>query len=263
MNHTVSDNFSRRVEELCADSVRHACPRFLGFLTPEEQTAARTVAAAIGDVFVLPFGLTADAERVVLGFFPSDIYVTPEDGGDLKEYRSWAQIAALEIRGSGYRVFTHRDVLGSILSLGVKRETVGDILLTDDGHTAYAAVSASVADYLVTSLTRVANDKVHVSVIDENRLPAISRRYADMVLTLASVRLDALVAEIAKCSRDKAKGLLAAGKVSLNHAVVTACDKGFSEGDTVSVSGVGKFLVDGFLGLTAKERTRVVVRKYL
>ena len=260
---TVSEAFEKRVEELCRDSVRHACPRFFGFLTPEEQMAAKRIASEIPELYVLSFGVFDDAERNVLGFFPSDIYPHPANGGDAAEYESWAEIAVLEVRGSGYRVFSHRDVLGSVMALGIKRETVGDILLTSDGYTAYMAVSESVADYLCTVLENVANDRVHTKRVAKNALPKVEKHFADMVLTLPSLRLDALVSELAKLSRDKAKKLFAAGKVSLNHAVVTAPDKAFAEKDILTVSGCGKFLVDGFLGLTAKERYRVVIRKYL
>ena len=263
MTNSEKESLQKRVIELCSDCTRRSFPRFFGFLTPEEQAEARLTASSYPDVFLLAFGVFEEAERVVLGFFPSDVYLRPEEGGDMDQYREWAQVKAVEIKGSGYRSFSHRDILGTMMSLGVKRETVGDIRLTDDAHTAYAAVSESVADYLAAAMERVANDRVHTSVIEEKRLPKFEQRFEDLSVTLSSVRIDALVAEIAKCSRDKAKGLISAGKVSLNHTPVLSCDKAFAEGDTVTVAGTGKFRVDAFLGLTAKERTRVVVRKYV
>ena len=84
-----------------------------------------------------------------------------------------------------------------------------------------------------------------------------------MSLTLASVRLDALVSGMLSISRDKAKTLIASGRVMVNHSEATRCDADFSEGDIISVKGEGKFVVDAFLGQSAKGRYRVIVRKYL
>ena len=149
------------------------------------------------------------------------------------------------------------------MSLGIKRETVGDIIVSEDNKTAYLAVLPGIAEYLRTSLERVARDKVKVRIVEADCVPEKKQSFADMSLTLASVRLDALVSGMLNISRDKAKKLFASGRVSLNHTEVLACDKEFAEGDIIAIKGEGKFIVDAFLGLTAKSRYRVIVRKYL
>ncbi len=261
------ESFSARLEELCLRAERMYEPTFTHFLTPEEGQAALAAAKAHPDLFVLAFGGFADAERKIFGYFPADIYTAPNDlfGSEelWTEYDSMAELSYVKITGSGYRNFSHRDILGSIMACGTKRESLGDILVTEDQRGAYVVTTQKIAPYLCDTLTHIGSDKVKVSLCKKEDLPALSKRFIDLSLSIASTRLDALVAAVTNKSRDHAKKLIAAGKVSLNHTECLSCDKAFAEGDTVSVKGEGKFLVEGFLGKSGKGRDRVVVRKYV
>ena len=238
-------------------------PQFTGFLTTEEQVAVQRLSKSSPDVFVLFAGGFKNAERRIAVFFPGDIYVFPENDEQLRELEAFAEMEFVEIAGSGFVNIGHRDVLGSLMSLGLKRETLGDIIVTEDSKKAYVAVTPGIAEYIRANLERVARDRVKVSVVDAGRAPEKKQNFSDMSLTLASVRLDALLSGILSVSRDKAKALIASGRVMVNHSEVTRCDGDFSEGDIISVKGEGKFIVDAFLGQSAKGRYRVIVRKYL
>lgn len=257
------DNVEIRAADLIRRCEKQYTPQFTAFLTPEEQTAVKRLADASADVFVLFIGGIKGAERCVAGFFHCDIYEHPDDERKLYELESFAELEFVEIAGSGFVNISHRDVLGSVMSLGIKRETVGDIIVAEDNKTAYLAVLPGIADYLCTSLERVARDKVKVKKVSLMAVPEKKQSFYDMSLTLASVRIDALISGMLNISRDKAKKLIASGRVSINHAEISVCDKEFTEGDIVAVKGEGKFIVDAFLGLTAKSRYRVIVRKYL
>lgn len=260
-------NFDARIGDLCERACRHYTPAYTAFLTPEEHLAAEKLASGYPDLFVLAFGGFMHAERAVLGFFPSDIYLAPEkhDRTDARfaEYEAESGIAYLKIIGSGFVNFDHRDVLGSVMATGLKREAVGDIYVSDDAKYAYLAVLQTVVPFLCDSLTGIGRDKVRVKQITADELPERTERFADLSLTLASLRLDALLSGVLNLSREQAKKLVSSGRVSLNHAECTSVDRAFNEGDTVSVKGHGKFLVESFLGKTQKDRLRVIVRKYL
>ena len=137
-------NFDARIGDLCERACRHYTPAYTAFLTPEEHLAAEKLASGYPDLFVLAFGGFMHAERAVLGFFPSDIYLAPEkhDRTDARfaEYEAESGIAYLKIIGSGFVNFDHRDVLGSVMATGLKREAVGDIYVSDDAKYAYLAV---------------------------------------------------------------------------------------------------------------------------
>ena len=257
------ENIEIRTEDLIRRCEKQYTPQFTNFLTPEEQTAVKTLVAVHHEVFVIFYGGISNSERCIAGFFPCDIYSYPENETDLHELESYFEVGFVEICGSGFVNFSHRDVLGSVMSLGIKRETLGDIIVDEDSKKAYIAVLPGIGNYICTSLERVARDKVHVKCVKKDNVPEKKQNFSDMSLTLASVRLDALVSGMLNISRDKAKKIIASGKVSLNHSEILRCDKEFTCGDIIAVKGEGKFVVDSFLGLTAKNRYRVIARKYL
>ncbi len=260
-------NFGARIEDLCERACRTYTPCYTSFLTPEESAQAKRLASGFPDLFVLMFGGYGNAERVILGFFPSDIYLPPEEccrsDERYRQYEADSGLAFLKIAGSGFSNFDHRDVLGSVMATGIKRETVGDIYVSDDGKSAYLAVLHTVIPFLCDMLETVGRDKVKVRPIKAEELPEKTERFYDLSLTLASLRLDALLSGALNLSREQAKKLVGSGRVSLNHAECTSVDRAFNEGDTVSVKGHGKFLIESFLGKTQKDRFRVIVRKYL
>lgn len=253
------DSVEIRAEDLIRRCEKQYTAQFTHFLTSEEQEKVKRIAFQHPDVFVLFVGGFANAERCVAGFFHRDIY----DETDVEGLAELAEIEYVEIMGSGFVNINHRDVLGSLMSLGIKRETLGDIIVSDDARSAYVAVISGMGEYLCLGLERVARDKVRVSVTDAGRVPEKKQKFSDMSLTLASVRIDAALSGVLGISRDKAKKLVASGRVAVNHTVILNSDKEFSQGDIITVKGEGKFLVDAFLGLTAKNRYRIVFRKYL
>ena len=214
-------------------------------------------------IFVVSFGGFEGAERKIAGIFPHDCYKQPESADEFEEYEQMAELCYVKIEGSGFVNIGHRDVLGSVMSLGLKREVLGDIIVTDDSKCAYMPVKQSSAEYICANLERVARDKVRVRLVDKTHLPEKKQKFSDMVLTVSSVRLDGLVSAMTNLSRDKAKKLIVSGKVAINHSECTSCDAQFSAGDTITVKGEGKFYVEDFLGLTSKEKHRIVVRKYI
>ena len=253
------DSVEIRTEDLIRRCEKQYTAQFTNFLTAEEQVKVKRIASQHPDVFVMFIGGFTGAERCMAGFFHRDIYDESDVGG-LSEL---AEIEFVQIMGSGFVNISHRDVLGSIMALGIKREALGDIIVSEDAKSAYAAVISGMGEYLCTGLERVARDKVKVSVTDAGNVPEKKQNFSDLSLTLASVRIDAALSGILGISRDKAKKLIASGRVAVNHTEVLSCDKEFSQGDIITVKGEGKFLADAFLGLTAKNRHRVIFRKYL
>lgn len=252
-----------RAEDLCRRCERQYTPQFTPFLTPEEQVTVMRVSRSYPEVLTVFLGGISNAERKVAGFFPADYYTVPETEDDFTALAEIAELEYVKIAGSGFVNLGHRDILGSLMSLGIKRETIGDIVISDDNKTAFVVVSPTVAGYICESLERVARDKVKISVVSKNAVPEKTQKFSDLSLTLASPRIDALVADALNISRDRAKRLVSLGLVSVNHAECLNPGSEFHEGDIVAVKGEGKFAVDAFLGLTAKNRHRVVVRKYL
>ena len=168
------------------------------FMTPSEGYKAEKYFEAKGNKDrICFFGGYFAAQRKQIFLLPEYISFSADDnsvfdmiGSDLDE-----AIAALKISGSGFRKLTHRDYLGSILSLGIEREKLGDICVTDD-NSAIVFCSCEVVDFLLFELSSIGNDKVKVEKIKIDKNMESMQKYQSFSDTVASERLECVVASL-------------------------------------------------------------------
>ena len=172
------------------------------------------------------------------------------------------RIAVAEIEGSGFAALRHRDFMGAILNLGIKRETLGDIVVRDSRSAAAYCLPAA-ATVIAGELERIGRDGVRVSVRGVRSDERVEREYEERVVTVASMRLDCVVSELANVSRESAKRLIASGAVELDHRESADADERVAEGATVSVRGAGKYRIGETLGETRSARLRLRVLRYV
>lgn len=153
---------------------------------------------------------------------------------------------------------THRDVLGALLSTGITREQVGDILVSD--RKAYVFLVESMANYVKNNMDRIRNTWTNISVVSPEEVELPPPEFAVEHKVLTSLRLDNVVAKSCKMSRSKAAENLAKGYVKLNHEVVEKATLSVEDGDLVSVRGCGRFYLDVSEGLTKKGNQKVEIR---
>ncbi len=251
--------FLQRLSELCERSRTRYCPEFTHFLDGRELSVATDFLNSQRDVRIVRYGGFDGAERCVVGIFPRDIYSDTDEN----ELYAMFDVKGVSIKGSGFSSFSHRDVMGSVLALGVKRETMGDIYVPDDSKSAYICMSSIAAQYVCDSLEFVSRDKVKCLVVEADVLPIPERKFAVISGTVASERLDCIISLVTKTSREKAKIMINSGLVGVNHVPEMRSDAQLSEGDLLSVRGYGRFKVVEMGGLTRKGRNRVVVHKMI
>ena len=171
-------------------------------------------------------------------------------------------VCAVRVTGSGYRVLSHRDYLGSLMGLGLERDAMGDILVEDD-RTAVLICGRRVADFLLSDLGKVGSDTVKTGLLPDGEMPSAVRRVQPMSDTVASERLDCVVASLCNLSRDKAQSAIRSGLRELDYECVQDCDTEVEPPAVLSVRGFGKFRVTAFDGETRKGRLRLRAEKYL
>lgn len=155
---------------------------------------------------------------------------------------------------------THRDYLGSILGLGIERCKVGDILPMKDFTVIF--VHHCISDYIINNLTKVRNTFVHAEQIDY--MPAdFKPEYVDIKGTVASIRLDSVLALVMKESRSKLIHLIEGGKVYVNGKIITTNAYKLQENDIISVRGYGKFQYEQLLSKTKKDRMYINIKKFV
>ncbi len=265
-----------RLEDLCDFAARGEMA-VSPYLTPREaKYAAYHLASRIHAGIALLWGGYAGAERVRAVILPdyTEGLMDPEaltvdpvaalgDAG-LSELADTLRdaVCPVLVKGSGYRALSHRDYLGSVLGLGLERAVVGDIIIPD-AHTAYILADTRVGDFLATSLEKVATDTVRVSRLPEGTVLQAVRRLQPISDTVASERLDCVVAALCNLSREKAQMAVRSGLCELDYEPCEACDTTVEAPAVISVRGYGKFAVHAFDGTTRKGRVRLVAGKYI
>lgn len=236
----------------CEQSRQRNIPAATDFLSPAEQRAAQELlhAAAIHEGYAFRGGYER-AERKMLFFLP-----------DWQEEADTAEaMAFLRARWHESEQPTHRDLLGSLMALGVERETLGDILVSEGS--ADLVVSAGVAQYLLDNWSGAGRTALRLTAIGADELSIPAQRVKEIHDTVATLRLDAVTAAGFSMSRSKAAELIAAGRVQKNHRETTKGDASVAQGDIISARGLGKFEVAEVGGLSKKGRTGILLRRYL
>ena len=227
----------RRFQELAERSFRQDRPLFTGFLSPAEAQWA-LMAGKKAQVFTVLDGGYPDAERVIACFSPED--EVPEFPMD-----------ALELRWPHQRAPAHRDILGSVMGLGLERHCIGDIVLEADRAILFC--EHSMAEHLRDSLLSAGRIRLQTALLSElpELAPPEGTEWRD---TVASPRLDAVVASGCRLSRSKAADLINGGQVKLRHLPTQRTDAQVEAGDMISVRGFGRLQVQEVGSPTRKGR---------
>jgi RNA-binding protein YlmH len=224
---------------------------FTDFLHPLQVKMAYELARSQNRVLLDFYGGFEDAERKMAAFFPEWDGVEPQD----------FPIVMLKITDKSWgRALNHRDYLGALLGLGIKREKVGD-LLTREGI-CHAAVHRDIAKFVENNLERAGKNSVNVERLSKDE-PQLGPKYEEKRITVASHRLDGVIGAVFGLSRAKSSGLVNGEKVKINWEVCTRTDIALQPGDIVSVAGKGKFKVDDLAGKTKKDRSVIIIKKYI
>ena len=153
---------------------------------------------------------------------------------------------------------THRDVLGSLMSLGIKRQKIGDIIIDDF---IYIAVKDEIKDYILENFTKIRNYNIEPILSDSDGIKR-EQEYIEIPVTVPSLRIDAVIASMINLSREKSKELILSGRVNLNHFEILDNRKTLNLNDIISIKGVGRFKLSQINGTTKKDRIRIVILKY-
>ncbi len=219
---------------------------------------AQTVAAAkqyirAEDGFECGFyGGYVDAERCVFGVWPEY-----ESDGIEAQY----PIALLKMECPPQKTLSHRDCLGALLGLGIKREMIGDILC--DERIFYVFVSDKIAGYILANMEKIGSSGVRIRQIPLADFTAPTQKTAKKGIFIMSNRLDAILAGALDLSRAKASELIYAERVSVNHIVKTEVALRLNEGDLLSVRGFGRYRIGETGNKSRKGRTYLEIIKYI
>ncbi|AQS58334.1 RNA-binding protein [Desulforamulus ferrireducens] len=232
--------------------LRHHRPLVTNFYDPYHTGLIISLLERFPDLDFATFGGYDTAERVRIAIFPNYLEEAAVDFG----------ISLLAVEGNFKMVkVNHRDFLGSLLGLGIKRELIGDLLVNESG--CQVATTQEVVPYLTANLTKVHRVKVEVREIDLSELILPELKIKEINTTVASLRLDAIAAAGFGTSRSRIAREILSEKLSVNWHVCSELAAPVKEGDMLSLRGRGRVEVAEIKGNTRSGRISVVLRRYL
>ena len=204
------------------------------------------------------FGGYEDSERKILIVYP-DKY---NDSMIEKNYSKMLKILRIELPEEEFGKYSHRNYLGGIVKLGLKREKVGDILVSNQG--ADIVVVSDFAEVLkkeLPSLTRFENSKIEIKEISDIIKKEV--KIEEVSIIVPSLRLDNIVSDLVKTSRSKAKQIIEQERVFVNGQNETKMAKQVKIGDIITIRGKGRFIVKEQTGTTRSGRAVLKIEKYV
>lgn len=234
-----------------AEQCRYSSFAYSDFLSPYEATIAKKVIDKLTGVFYTFTGGYEGAERTIAVF--SDDLIQEDTLVNVP-------IRFLRITPNTEKSLSHRDYLGSMLGLGVKREKIGDILVCDTFADVF--LIDKIAEYIQYNLDKIGNVKVQCELLEIYQYTAPQKMEKLYNTTVASLRADSVAASGFGVSRTKVIDYFKAQRVNVNWEVIQNPSKLLSEGDVISIRGKGRIVLEKVGGTTRKDRINITIKRF-
>ncbi len=225
--------------------------RATDYLTPHENAIVESILHHMEGIYHRSEGGSIDSERKVILFSWSEQFLD-------QSIDEW--IGAVAVSGLS-KASTHRDVLGSLLGLGINRNKIGDIYV--EKEIAYILMKKEFLEFVTTQLKEVGRNNVYVEEKDLSIFQNIRHELVEEKHIVASTRLDNIVAAVLNTSRGKAVTLIERKNVRLNWLDTTKKNTVVKERDVFSIKGKGKYQFDGIIKETKKKNLVIGVKRYI
>lgn len=217
------------------------------FLDPWTIKLSKSILNRFQDISYIELGGTEEAERKVIMIYPDYYYLNTD------EY----SITALRLEGE-VDPLTHRDFLGAVLSVGINRDRVGDILV--HGEHVDIIVKEEMKLFILLNLEKIGNKNFEIKEISLEDIKPVTPEYTEKYQTLSSKRLDVYISAAYNLSRKNSLGLIQSGLAKVNWEQIKNPSYEINEGDMISVRGYGRSFFYSIDGLSRKGRLKANIR---
>ncbi len=239
-----------RVIDVASATEEKSIIRNTQFLNGHEINLAKKVADSFGISYGF-YGGYEQAERCMLVCYPDFLYPDSED----------IPIKVIRAKVKGNSRLSHRDYMGAVLNLGIKREKLGDIVVCDD--CGYIFCTDDIAAYIVSQIEKIGNCGVVLEACSFDNVSVPPKKFKEITDSVNSLRLDALVSVATGLSRGEAASVIQRGEVCVNWEIRDKNDFRPREGDILSVRGYGRILFYKIGGTSKKGRVFVTLHRYI
>ncbi len=235
------------------------------FLDMHQKSAVATAKIPYSDVKMIFYGGFEGAERTVAVMLPD--YIEAEKTEELFAHFDACPdddpLTIIEVKKDKFSpALSHRDYLGALMGLGIRREMTGDIIVTESG--CKMAVLSKIAPFILENLDKAGRGTLTAKAVS----PSSARQGAQAVgvpdsFTVSSMRLDSIVKNAFRLSREAASDAIESGVVFVNDLECTKSDKKISAGDKIVFRRKGRIIVENCGGFSKKGRIIVEIKKFI
>lgn len=237
------------LDDIADLSVKYSKPYFSGFLNERQAELCRAVMQRKGVSSYCFWGGYDGAGRVMLCVYPE--YCEPE-------YEDFPFVC-INTKFRRIDELSHRDFLGSLMALGIKRETVGDIVV-QEGIASFF-VTSDLEQYVRSQIRKIG--RVGITFCSDTAdFNAVTRDFEEKVGVVSSLRIDSVVSAAANLSRSKAQKAVLSGLVAKNFEITYNTDCRVCSGDKISVRGYGKFIVQFDGSVSKRGKYRILFKQF-
>lgn len=227
---------------------------YTDFLNEKEQ-AIISRNMNLGNAFF--YGGNENSDRKILVFYPEKI----DEELARKSLNSVLSVLRIELPNEMKGEYEHRNYLSALIKIGIERSKIGDILVDNDG--ADIIIFNANKEFVKQALMELTRfKKSRFEEVDIENVRNKIDNFEDMTIIVASMRIDNIVSEIARCSRSGADEYITDERILVNYETVLKSSKLVENGDVVTIRGKGKFIIDGLVRNTRNDRYVLKVRKY-
>lgn len=221
------------------------------FYPPNLWKTLENIQSQIG-INVYSYGIFEDAERKILAF-----------SENLEENMLYYPIRLMKIKcNSKFVKLKHKDYLGALMSLGIKRGKFGDLILKENDG-CYVAIHEDISDYVKISLNGIGKWECNVVFLDINIDEIPNYNFEVLDINTSSLRIDCIISSLCRISRSRSEEIIREGKVFLDYLPVTRKDKlVYCSGCVITVRGYGKFKIMEKLGYTKRGGCKLHIKKF-
>ncbi len=236
---------------------------FTSFLDVRQQALLLSEFSRYNDTKVLLYGGFDTSERAVMVFIPQYLEINDFDSLDryFSENPEENPLTVINLKKDSFSTISHRDYLGALMGLGIKRETTGDILTNDNG--ADLIVLKSVATYIMSELKSVGRATVSAEETDFSDVVISSENIREETVNVSSMRLDNIISACFRLSRSDSASAILSGSVFVNSLQILKCDKKVNIGDKIVFRTKGKIVLKEISGVSKKGRNFIKIDVYV
>lgn len=204
------------------------------------------------------YGGYKQAERKILIIHPEKY--------DLEKVNNYCDnlinIVRIDLKDEDKGKFYHRNYLGGIIKLGINREKIGDIIVSEEGADIITIKDfANILNEQLQSLARFRETKI--TILDIKQLKKCNVQIESIKIIVPSLRLDNIISDLARTSRSKAVQIINSERVFINGQNETKVSKQIKLDDIITIRGKGRFIIKEFVGNTRSGRIIVRIEKYI